>query len=95
MPDHTDPVEDSTDSAAYRWTIRALYATAIAMNIYIAWASSRDEVEMAIVRAKLATLADRLREPARRRREWIRAVGKMHGQAMEIVPDAYQEATDG
>jgi hypothetical protein len=94
MPEETGPLEDTTDSAAYRWTIRCLYAAAIGMNIYIAWSQSRDEVEMALLRQKASALMDRCRAPFRRQQQWRKDLGRMHGQVMETLPDAYEGVND-
>lgn len=87
MPAELDPLDDYSDSVGYRWTIRALYAAAITMNIYVMWVSTKDEAELAIIRAKAAQLVERCREPFRRQKEWRRSLGRMHFEALQVVEE--------
>jgi hypothetical protein len=88
MPPDTEPLEDTEDSAAYRWTIRALYAAALAMNIYVLWQASMQDYEYAVIRQKIVAEAQRILRPIRAKREWQKNVAWLHWQAREIVEES-------
>lgn len=88
MPPDTEPLEDVDDSPAYRWTIRTLYALALGMNVYILWQASKDDYELAIIRRKVETLAQRAITPWRQQRDWRKNVAWLHWQAREIVEES-------
>ena len=93
MPPDTDPLEERPDdSAAYRWTVRALYCAALAMNAYVLWEASKDDAELAILRRKAEGLVHRVVAPIRRQREWRKKVAFVHWQAHEIVKESSSDA---
>lgn len=87
MPADTDPLEDTEDSVVYTWTIRTLYAVALGLNIYLLWQTSKDDAELAVMRQRMTTAWAKVTKPLRTQREWNKAVGRMHWQAIEIVEE--------
>ena len=86
MPtDATAPLDDTQDSTAYRWTIRALYATALGLNVWLLWQHSKDDPEFQILTRKARQAFDRATRPVRLHREWQRSIGRMIWQATEAV----------
>ena len=87
--------EESRAELTYRWTIRALYLTLLAANLYIVWDAYADTAEMLVfrakVRARVGPLLERLRncEGCARRKEFIeRQLNKVTYQATQIVEEA-------
>lgn len=92
MPPDTEPLEDTDDSATYTWTIRVLYAAGLAMNVYLLWQMSKDDVELQIIRRKVTAAVSRALAPVRAKREWQKKVAFVHWQAREIVEEGTPNA---
>jgi hypothetical protein len=85
-------LDDYSDSITYRWTIRALYATGLALNAYVLWEMTLQDFEREILRAKIHAKVTKLLRPFTVQHQWKRSVGKMHFQAMEIVEETTPDA---
>jgi hypothetical protein len=83
----TSPLDDYSDSPTYKWVIRGLYATALAMNVYVLWEMSAQDYERELVRRKAVELWKRATRPIRLERDWRRLVGSMHWEALHIVEE--------
>ena len=56
--------ERRTDNA-YRWTVRALYATALVLNAWVLWDQVKDTPEGHAITKRVKTIGDRITKPAR------------------------------
>ena len=90
-PDEVEVVVDGESPAdqVYRWTIRALYATAIALNVWMLWDVVADESDTARVKAQARAVWDRITSPVREAKVFRSAVNHVLFEAEQIV-----EATD-
>jgi hypothetical protein len=87
-----DPLENVDDSPLYKWTIRGLYAVALAVNIYVLLDMAKDDAELAVLRKRLLQVVERARRPFTAQQEWRKAVARMHWDALQIVEEG---AADG
>jgi hypothetical protein len=85
---------DSSADQVYRWTVRALYATAIALNVWMLW-DALDESKAEAMKARFAGIRDRLAAPFHERKLFRRQVGHVIYEAMEIVERAEETPADG
>ena len=76
---------------AYRWGIRLLYATAIALNVWVLWDQLADETEQAELRAKVEGWKNKILRPLHLEQQIQRETGPMIWEAMRIV----EETDDG
>ena len=87
MADDLTGGESAADST-YRWTIRTLYAVAIALNVWVLWDSVADDTDAQILRAKVEALGAKLLRPFHLDREVRRQTGAVLWEAEQIVEDA-------
>lgn len=87
--DPEQPFEGDDDPVdrVYVWTVRTLYVTLIGLNIWIYWRSVRDDPEFAVVRSRVDRFVARCRAPFNRERDFRKAVGRMHWQALEALDE--------
>ena len=81
-------VEDSeltTADVVYKWTIRGLYTTAIALNLWFLLESYRDTPEVKTLLSRAHRLERRLLRPLRERKRWRYDKTKMHLEAWRTV----------
>ena len=76
---------------AYRWTIRSLYAVAIALNVWVLWDQLADETEQAELKAKVEKWKNKILRPLHLEQQIQRETGPMIWEAMKIV----EESEDG
>ena len=86
-------MDDSQADQVYKWTIRALYGTAIALNVWMLW-DAMDEARTEAVRARARALVDLAAKPLRDRKHFRRQVGHVIYEAMEIVDEARPTEAD-
>lgn len=84
MPDD----EDAQAEAVYRWTIRALYAVAIGLNVWLLWEQVKDSPETQIWRRTWRLRAERAWSPVRDRLHFRRHYNAVIYEATEIVESA-------
>jgi len=56
--------ERGSDSL-YKWTVRALYATALVLNAWVLWDQVKDSPEGQAIAKRVRKVGDRLTKPAR------------------------------
>jgi glucuronate isomerase len=78
---------DGAADAMYRWTIRALYAAAISLNVWMLWNSTADEVQKAQVRDAWSRFRTQLLRPFHIEQTVQRETGPMIWEAMQIVSE--------
>jgi hypothetical protein len=86
-----EPQAEPAAEVAYRWTVRGLYLTLIAANIYVLWDSYKDTPEALVMRARLRRRYDALKnceECAGRREALRKAFNRVLFQAEQIVEEA-------
>lgn len=88
MADDLDETGDQGADLAYRWTIRTLYAVAIAMNVWILWIQLADDPEAQAVKDQVRGWAAKLLRPLHLDRQVKREVGGVIFEAMGIVEEA-------
>lgn len=88
MPAESAPIDDYSDSAAYRWVIRGLYVTAIGLNVWILWKANAGDVETAIVKAKARAWWKKTTRPALIARDWRKALNRMHFEVAQTLEAA-------
>jgi hypothetical protein len=79
---------DSTPDLAYRWTIRTLYAVAIALNVWVLWDQLSDDADAALLKVKANQAVAKLLAPFHLDRRVRRESGAVIFEAMEIVEEA-------
>ena len=78
---------------AYRWTIRTLYAVAIALNVWVLWDQLATDSDAALLKVKANQLAAKLLRPFHIDRRVKRETGAVIWEAQTIVEEA--EEADG
>lgn len=81
-------VDDEAADRAYRWTIRALYVTAIALNLWLLWDQVKDTPEAGEFRARIQGAKDRVLAPSRARKELRLEEAKTVFEAWQILEEA-------
>lgn len=81
MPDD----DDAQAERVYRWTIRALYALAIGLNVWLLWEQVKDSPETQIWQRTWRARAERALEPLRERVHFRRHLNAVIYEATEIV----------
>lgn len=86
----TDEQVDQEDSAAYRWTIRALYAIAIGLNVWIMidQMNEANPTRLPIVKAKVEKWFRHTVEPLQAPGRFRAATNRVIYEATEIVENA-------
>jgi hypothetical protein len=79
--------EESGADLAYKWTIRALYASAIALNVWMLW-NAADETEVEQIRSRLRAMRDRVMRPVHEKKAFQRAANHVVFEAITIVDEA-------
>lgn len=89
-PMATDDLEggDTGPDLAYRWTIRTLYAVAIALNVWVLWDQLADDGDAAALKVRANQLMAKVLRPFHLDRQVKREAGAVIFEAMEIVEDA-------
>jgi hypothetical protein len=83
------PDQDEADTEViYRWTIRALYALAIGLNVYMLVDQMKDSPEWQVTQAKATRWIQRRLEPLRARQMFTRHANAVIYEATEIVESA-------
>ena len=73
-----------TEDPIYKWTMAALYAVAIAANVWYLWAQ-QDPTESAVMLDRLRRARDQALAPIRERKRFERLVKHMHFEAWRTV----------
>jgi len=73
-----------TEDPIYKWTMAALYAVAIAANVWYLWAQN-DPAEQAIMVDRVRRAYDAVLAPVRERKRFERLVKHMHFEAWRTV----------
>jgi hypothetical protein len=79
--------EESQADQVYKWTIRLLYGTAIALNVWMLWQAA-DESDVATIKRHYEAARARVLAPIHARKHFRRQVGHVIYEAMEIVDEA-------
>lgn len=79
---------DERDEAIYRWTIRSLYAVAIAVNVWLLWDQVKDTPEVEGMRRRYVRATEKLWSPLRERQLFRRHTNAVIFEATQIVEDA-------
>ena len=90
----TEPLENTEDSAAYRWLIRGLYATAIGLNVWLLWKANSGDTETEILKARVRAQWRRVTQPIRTERAWERARNRMHFAAIRALEEPAELGKD-
>jgi hypothetical protein len=80
--------DDAAAEAAYRWTVRALYLGAIALNVWVLYEQVKGTPELAAARARVVARFERAKRTAGARRHFARHANRVIYEATEIVEDA-------
>jgi hypothetical protein len=91
-----DQIEETSElgaEAVYRWTIRALYLFAFAVNFWMVYDAYKDTIEVRIARQRLGEWWGKVTRRAREPGAFRKATNRMLWEAMETVepttrPDA-------
>ena len=81
-------VGDTQADAVYRWTIRVLYGTAIALNVWMLWEALSDDADTAVLKARVVELWDRAIRPVREAKLFRTHANQVIYEAMTIVDEA-------
>jgi hypothetical protein len=86
----TDTETEAEESPAYRWTIRALYAIAIGLNVWIMvdQMNEANPTRLPIVKAKVEAWVRRTVEPLQAPGRFRAATNRVIYEATEIVENA-------
>lgn len=86
----TEAEAEQEESAAYKWTIRALYLMAIGLNVWIMvdQMNEANPTRLPIVKAKVEAWARRAVEPLRAPSRFRAATNRVIYEATEIVENA-------
>lgn len=87
--------EESTADRVYTWTVRSLYAAAIALNVWLLLETLQESPEGQVILEKLRELQHRALAPVRERKAFRRAANRMLLDAMIIVGETETEERDG
>ena len=79
---------DTTADAAYRWTIRVLYAVAIALNVYMLLDTVADDAQVAQWKTQAKEVGNRILRPFHIDRMVKRGTGPVLWEAQQIVEEA-------
>jgi hypothetical protein len=52
MPDAVPTATDTDSDLVWKWTVRAMYATAIGLNLYLMWDQVKDTAEVELLRRR-------------------------------------------
>ena len=79
---------DGTGDVVYRWTIRGLYAVAIALNVWMLWDAMSDDTDTERLRIELRKRWRHATSPFHYER-WIKKeTGHVIFEAIQVVEDA-------
>ena len=79
---------DNGVDLAYRWTVRTLYAVAIALNVWLLWDAVSDDTQTQIVIDKGRTIWGQITAPFHLDAQVKKDTGSVIYEAMQIVEDA-------
>lgn len=85
--------DDARAERLYRWTIRGLYAFALAANVWLLIDTMKDTPEGQLLLHRMEERWEKIMEPARRTRDERLQANRVILEAMMIVDDA--KGTDG
>jgi hypothetical protein len=83
-----DAAVPDADEVVYRWTMRGLYALAIALNAWVLWDQVKDTPEFQIRRRQWADNVRRWAAPVRERHLFRRHVNAVIFEATTVVEEA-------
>ena len=88
MPADDLETGESGPDLAYRWTIRTLYAVAIALNVWVLWDQLATDDDAARLKVRANQLAATVLRPFHLDRQVKRETGAVIWEAQTIVEEA-------
>jgi hypothetical protein len=83
----TDEQEEASE-ALYRWTVRGLYALALALNTVLIWHQVKDSPELEPIRRMVDSRAKLIKARFEEREHFRRNVNRVIYEATEVVEEA-------
>lgn len=78
----------------YKWTIRALYVTALTLNAWVLWDQVKESPEAQLLMNRLRQANESLMRPIRDREHFRKTANEVVYEAITVVEQA-QEGTTG
>ena len=78
----------------YKWTIRALYVTALTLNAWVLWDQVKESPEAQLLMNRLRQANESLMRPIRDREHFRKTANEVVYEAITVVEQAQEGTTD-